>query len=67
MFPRAGGLQQVGGQRYLVKLGELWWSLVDCSNDRKSTGHKNEQCLEDYYWRFGYVWKITGLGRLRIR
>ena len=28
--------------------GGAWWSSVNCSNDRKSVGHKIEQC--------GYVW-----------
>ena len=46
------------------KVGEVWRSLVDCSNDCKSAGHEKEQCLEDYY--YGHVCKVKGLGVLSI-
>ena len=47
--------------------GGEWRLTVKCSNNHKSGGYEKEQRIEDYNQRFGYVWKVTGLGVLSIQ
>ena len=43
------------GQHQAGKIGGVKWSLVDCSTDCKSAGHKKGLCLEDNHQRFQHV------------
>ena len=47
--------EQVWDQRWPGKLGCVWRSSVNCSNERKSAEHEKEQSFEDYYLRFGHA------------
>ena len=42
-----------GGERRVSMAGGAWESSVDCSNDRRSAGHKKGQCFEDYHQILG--------------
>ena len=47
---------QLAELRSTSEAGGVQWSLVDCSNDCKSSGYEKEQCLWDYPRSFRLIW-----------